>query len=74
MFSPVIKNSSIRALLRIVARHDLKLEQLDVKMAFLYRKLEDIYIQRPENFVASEREDHVCLLKKSLCELKQSPK
>ncbi|KAG8474393.1 hypothetical protein CXB51_033749 [Gossypium anomalum] len=34
VFSPVGKHSSIRALLGIVAMHDLELEQLDVKTAF----------------------------------------
>ena len=34
VFSPVVKHSSIRALLGIVAMHDLELEQLDVKAAF----------------------------------------
>ncbi|KAG8478589.1 hypothetical protein CXB51_028432 [Gossypium anomalum] len=41
MFSPVVKHSSIRALLGIVAMHDLELEQLDVKTAFLHGELED---------------------------------
>ena len=46
MFSPVVKHSSVRALLGIVAMHDLELEQLDVKTAFLHGELEeDIYMQ-----------------------------
>ncbi|KAG8503337.1 hypothetical protein CXB51_001297 [Gossypium anomalum] len=66
-FSPVVKHSSIRALLGIVAMHDLELEQLDVKTAFLYGELEeDIYMQQPEGFTVLEKEDYVCLLKKSL--------
>ena len=41
-----MKHSSIRDLLVIVAFHDYKLEQLDVKTAFLHGELEeDIYIQ-----------------------------
>ncbi|KAG8500597.1 hypothetical protein CXB51_004498 [Gossypium anomalum] len=45
VFSPVVKHSLIRALLGIVAIHDLELEQLDVKTVFLYGKLEeDIYM------------------------------
>ncbi|KAG8485521.1 hypothetical protein CXB51_019057 [Gossypium anomalum] len=49
MCSPVVKHSSIRALLGIVAMHDLELEQLDVKTAFLHGELEeDIYMQQPE--------------------------
>ncbi|KAG8477711.1 hypothetical protein CXB51_027707 [Gossypium anomalum] len=67
VFSPVVKHSSIRALLGIVAMHDLELEQLDVKTAFLHGELEeDIYMQQPEGFTVSEKEDYVCLLKKSL--------
>ncbi|KAG8491363.1 hypothetical protein CXB51_014484 [Gossypium anomalum] len=75
VFSPVVKHSSIRALLSIVAMHDLELEQLDVKTAFLHGELEeDIYMQQPEGFIVSEKEDYVCLLRKSLYGLKQSPR
>ncbi|KAG8496528.1 hypothetical protein CXB51_007650 [Gossypium anomalum] len=50
VFSPVVKHSSIQALLGIVAMHDLELEQLDVKTAFLHGELEeDIYMQQPED-------------------------
>ncbi|KAG8492460.1 hypothetical protein CXB51_009588 [Gossypium anomalum] len=75
VFSPVVKHSSIRALFGIVAMHDLELEQLDVKTTFLHGELEeDIYMQQPEGFIASEKEDYVCLLRKSLYGLKQSPR
>ncbi|KAG8483043.1 hypothetical protein CXB51_021981 [Gossypium anomalum] len=75
VFSPVVKHSSIRALLGIMAMHDLELEQLDVKTVFLHGELEeDIYMQQPEGFTVSEKEDYVCLLKKSLYSLKQSPR
>ncbi|KAG8490763.1 hypothetical protein CXB51_013984 [Gossypium anomalum] len=75
VFSPILKHSSIRALLGIVAMHDLELEQLDVKTVFLHGELEeDIYMQQPEGFTVSEKEDYVCLLKKSLYGLKQSPR
>ncbi|KAG8480907.1 hypothetical protein CXB51_025473 [Gossypium anomalum] len=58
VFSPVVKHSSIRALLGIVAMHELELEQLDVKTAFLHGELEeDIYMQQPEGFTVSEKED-----------------
>ncbi|KAG8490786.1 hypothetical protein CXB51_014006 [Gossypium anomalum] len=57
VFSPVVKHSSIRALLGIVAMHDLELEQLDVKTAFLHGELEeDIYMQQPEvQYMASAK-------------------
>ncbi|KAG8474857.1 hypothetical protein CXB51_031589 [Gossypium anomalum] len=75
VFSPVVKHSLIRALLGIVAMHDLELEQLDVKTAFLHGKLEeDIYMQQPEGFIVSKKENYVCLLRKSLYGLKQSPR
>ncbi|KAG8501467.1 hypothetical protein CXB51_003773 [Gossypium anomalum] len=75
VFSPVVKHSSIRALLGIVAMHDLELEQLDVKTAFLHGELEeDIYMQQLEGFIVSEKEDYVYLLRKSLYGLKQSPR
>ncbi|KAG8479016.1 hypothetical protein CXB51_029921 [Gossypium anomalum] len=75
MFSLVVKHSSIRALLGIVAMHDLELEQLDVKTAFLHGELkEDIYMQQLEGFTVSKKEDYIYLLKKSLYGLKQSPR
>ena len=75
VFSPVVKHSSIRTLLAIVACYDLELEQLDVKTAFLHGELEEqIYMRQPEGFVVSGKEDHVCLLRKSLYGLKQSPR
>ena len=36
IFSPVVRHTSIRVLLAIVARQDLELEQLDVKVAFFH--------------------------------------
>ena len=47
VLSPVVKHSSIRALLGIVAFHDYELEQLDVKTALLHGELKgDIYMQQ----------------------------
>ncbi len=75
VFSPVVKHSSIRTLLSIVAMRDYELEQLDVKTAFLHGELdEDIYMDQPEGFVIPGKEDFVCKLKKSLYGLKQSPR
>ena len=75
VFSPVVKHSLTRALLGIVAMNDLEFEQLDVKTAFLHGELEeDIYMQQLEGFVVSGKKDYVCLPKKSLYGLKQSPR
>ena len=76
IFSPVVKLTTIRVVLGIVAAENLHLEQLDVKTAFLHGDLEeDIYMQQqPEGFAIQERENQVCKLKKSLYGLKQAPR
>ena len=51
VFSPVVKHTSIRLLLAIVAMFDLELEQMDVKTAFLHGSLdEEIYIEQALGF------------------------
>jgi hypothetical protein len=48
---------------------------MDVKSAFLNGELEEeVYIEQPEGFLLSEKEDYVCRLNKALYGLKQSPK
>ena len=75
VFSPVVKHSSIRILLALVAQLNLELVQLDVKTAFLHGDLEEeIYITQPEGYKVAGKEDWVCKLKKSLYGLKQSPR
>nr|GEV15330.1 vinorine synthase-like [Tanacetum cinerariifolium] len=75
VFFLVVRHTSIRVLLSIVALQDLELEQLDVKTAFLHSHLEEeIYVEQPEGFKVPGKEDHVCRLKKSLYGLKQNPR
>ena len=75
IFSPVVKHTSIRLLLAIVSLYDLELEQMDVKTTFLHGELEEeIYMKQPEGFIREGDEGKVCLLKKSLYGLKQSPR
>ncbi|KAK9220923.1 hypothetical protein WN944_009347 [Citrus x changshan-huyou] len=74
-FSPVLKHSSIRILLAMVALLDLELEQMDVKTTFLHGNLEEqILMAQPKCFECKGKEDYVCLLHKSLYGLKQSPR
>ena len=48
IFSPIVKMTSIRTILSIVATEDLHLEQLDVKTTFLHGDLdEEIYMEQP---------------------------
>ena len=75
IFSPVVKMSSIRVVLGIAASLNLEIEQLDVKTAFLHGDLEEeIYMEQPEGFKESDKENLVCRLKKSLYGLKQAPR
>ena len=71
--SPVAKYVSIRIIMAIVAKLDLKSHQLDVKTTFLNGKLkEDIYMQRTDGFEVKRMEDKVYKLHKSLYGLKLS--
>jgi len=75
IFSFVVKNMSIRMLLMIVTQFDLELEQLDVKKIFSHSELEEmIYMKQPKGFIQEGQENKVCLLKKFLYRLKQSPR
>ncbi|KAE8692022.1 hypothetical protein F3Y22_tig00110863pilonHSYRG00024 [Hibiscus syriacus] len=72
-FSPVVRHTSIRAVLALVVSWDLHLEHMDVKTAFLHGDLEEqIYMRQPEGFTQPGNEHLVCRLKKSLYGLKQS--
>ena len=75
IFSPVVKMTSIRTILSLVAAEDLHLEQLDVKTTFLHGDLEEeIYMQQPQGYEVKGKEKLVCRLKKSLYGLKQAPR
>ena len=74
VFSPVVKYSSIRVLLAITAALDLELDHMDVKTTFLHGNLdEEILMSQLEGFIEEGKKDKVCLLKKILYGLKQSP-
>ena len=67
--------STLRLILALIAVHDLKVLQLDVKTAFLHGRLdEEIYMRKPEGYVAPGLEKYVCRLVKSLYGLKQAPR
>jgi Reverse transcriptase (RNA-dependent DNA polymerase) len=75
IFSPIVKMSSIRVVLSLTASLDLKIEQLDVKIAFLHGDLEEeLYMEQPEDFEKKGQEHLVCKLMKSLYGLKQAPR
>ena len=60
-------------LLVIVVQFDLELEQMNVKTTFLHGELEEkMYMKQSEGYIPEDKENKVCLLKKSLYGLKQS--
>ncbi|GKD46268.1 retrotransposon protein, putative, ty1-copia subclass, partial [Tanacetum coccineum] len=72
VFSLVVRHISIWVILALTVCKDYELEQLDVKMAFLHRNLKEVIcIRQPPGY---EQGNKVCLLKKSLYGLKQSPR
>ena len=71
IFFPVVRHTSIRAVLVLVAHYDMVLEQMDVKTAFLHGDLEEqIYMEQLEGFNQPRQEHLVYILKKSLYGLK----
>lgn len=70
-FSPVVRFTSIRAILALAAKEKLHMKQFDVKTAFLNGDLnETVFMEQPIGF--NDGTDRICRLKKSLYGLKQS--
>lgn len=69
-----MKHKSIRIILSILAKEDLELENLDVKIAFLHGKLEEDLFRATKDVRSHQEPPLVCKLGKSLYGLKQSPR
>jgi hypothetical protein len=70
-FSPVVRLETIRAILALAAIKGLKIQQMDVKGAYLNGTLnEKVYMRQPDGF--DDGTGRVCLLIKTLYGLKQS--
>jgi hypothetical protein len=66
---------AIRLILAYACSKNIKVYQMDVKSTFLNGDLEEeVYIEQPEGFQLSEKENYVCRLKKALYGLKQAPR
>ncbi|CAI7820384.1 unnamed protein product, partial [Closterium sp. NIES-53] len=73
VFSPVAKAPTLRLLLAAAAVCGWKVEQMDVKTAFLYGVVhEEIYMKQREGY--DDGSGRVCRLKKAIYGLKQAPR
>ena len=64
-----------KTIIAIAAEMGWRIHQMDVKTAFLNGFIEEeVYIEQPQGFEVSDRETHVCLLRKALYGLKKAPR
>ncbi|KAK1649516.1 hypothetical protein QYE76_067321, partial [Lolium multiflorum] len=74
-YAPVARLESIRILLAYASHHNFKLQQMDVKSAFLNGPLhEEVYVKQPPGFEDLDFPNHVYKLDKALYGLKQAPR
>ncbi|WVZ84928.1 hypothetical protein U9M48_031895 [Paspalum notatum var. saurae] len=74
-FAPVARLEAIRILLAFAASKGFKLQQMDVKSAFLNGFIEEeVYVRQPLGFESARFPDRVYKLRKALYGLKQAPR
>ena len=72
-FSPISRKDSFMIIMALVSYYDFELHQMDVKIIFLNRDLEEnVYMDQPMGFSIEGKEHMVCKLKKSIYGLKQA--
>lgn len=70
-FSPVVRYTSIRLLIALAVKWNIKIDQMDAVTAFLQGDLdEEIFIEQPPSY--SDGSGRVCKLKRAMYGLKQS--
>lgn len=72
-FAPVVRFTTLRLLLALVASEDLDLFQMDFKTALLSEDLtEDIHMEQPEGCIKKPEQNYVYKLEMTLYGLKQA--
>ncbi|GKA35078.1 retrovirus-related pol polyprotein from transposon TNT 1-94 [Tanacetum coccineum] len=75
VFALVARLETIRIIIAIAAQYRWKIYQMDMKSAFLNGLLkEEVYVEKPEGYVAKAQEGKMLRLKKVLYGLKQAPR
>jgi Reverse transcriptase (RNA-dependent DNA polymerase) len=73
LFSPVVRFESVQLILALSALEDYYCVSVDVRNAYLYRKLdEEIYMRQPEGFKVRGQKNKVICLQRALYGLKQA--
>uniref|UniRef100_A0A2N9IMI3 Uncharacterized protein n=1 Tax=Fagus sylvatica TaxID=28930 RepID=A0A2N9IMI3_FAGSY len=74
-YSPVIKPTTVRAILSIAISAGWAIRQIDIQNAFLHGHLsEDVFMAQPPGYQHPSYPNHVCKLKKAIYGLKQAPR
>jgi hypothetical protein len=72
-FTPITRYTSIRSIITITTEMGWSIHRMDVKTTFLNGFIdEEVYIEQPQGFEVSDRETHVCLLRKAVYGMKQA--
>ncbi|GKE81304.1 retrovirus-related pol polyprotein from transposon TNT 1-94, partial [Tanacetum coccineum] len=75
VFSPVARTEAIRLFLAYASFKDFVVDQMDVKSAFLYGKIEEeVYVCQPPGFEDPDFPDRVYKVEKALYGLHQAPR
>ena len=75
IFALVARLESLRIAIAFASHHNFKLQQMDVKSAFLNGPLNElVYVKWPPGFEDPKFPNHVCKLDKALYSLKQAPR
>jgi len=73
-YALVARLEVVRLLLAYACMNGFKLHQMDVKSAFLYGYIDEVYVCQPPGFEDHKHPDYVFKLKKALYGLKQAPR